>query len=96
MTQMHDNDTQKLPPLVEGEPLVMQVGEIAPPEKHWYQSKTIWFNLAVMVVGLATAATPALEQYMSAEAYAVVAAGVAFVNTAMRVATGQPIKKASS
>ena len=96
MTQMHDNDTPKLPPLVEGEPLVMQVGEIAPPEKHWYQSKTIWFNLLVIVFGVIAEITPALEQHMSADVYAVLATFVSFINAVMRLSTAQAIKKASS
>ncbi len=68
-------------------------GQVTPPEKHWYESKTIWFNAIVVAVGLATSATPALEQYMSAEMYGVIASFVAFINAVLRLATGQPIKK---
>ena len=60
--------------------------------KHWYESKTIWFNMIFIAASLATAATPALEQYMSAETYSVLASGVAFINAVLRLATGQPIK----
>ncbi|AOY43451.1 MULTISPECIES: hypothetical protein [unclassified Psychrobacter] len=63
-----------------------------PPEKHWYESKVIWFNAIVIAVGLATSATPALEQYMSAEMYGVIATFVAFINAVLRLVTGQPIK----
>lgn len=64
-----------------------------PEAKHWYQSKTIWFNAIIVAVGLATSATPALEQYMSAEMYGVIASFVAFINAVLRLATGQPIKQ---
>lgn len=67
--------------------------EPKPDAKHWYESKTIWFNAIVVAVGLATSATPALEQYMSAEMYGVIASFVAFVNAVLRLVTGQPIKK---
>lgn len=72
--------------------LPAQYGQVTPEPKHWYQSKTIWFNAAVVAVGLATSATPALEQYMSAEMYGVIATFVAFVNAILRLVTGQPIK----
>ena len=60
--------------------------------KHWYESKTIWFNFLFILVSLVTYMTPALEQYMSAETYSVLASGVAFINAVLRLATGQPIK----
>lgn len=60
--------------------------------KHWYESKTIWFNAIIVLVGLATSATPALEQYMSAEMYGVITGFVAFINAILRLATAQPIK----
>ncbi|ERL56157.1 hypothetical protein [Psychrobacter aquaticus] len=60
--------------------------------KHWYESKTIWFNLIITAMTLATAATPSLEQYMNAEVYGVIATGVAFINAVLRLVTGQPIK----
>ncbi|WP_413190167.1 hypothetical protein [Psychrobacter sp. AT9] len=72
--------------------LPAQYGQVTPPPKHWYESKTIWFNAIVIAVGLATSATPALESYMSAEMYGVIASFVAFVNAILRLATGQPIK----
>ena len=60
--------------------------------KHWWQSKTLWFNAIVIAVSLATAATPALEQHLSPEVYAVIASGVAFVNAVLRLVTGKKIK----
>tara|TARA_R110002051_G_scaffold183589_1_gene253134 strand:- start:24531 stop:24965 length:435 start_codon:yes stop_codon:yes gene_type:complete len=86
----HDNGY--IPPNEDGF-LPAQYGQVTPPEKHWYESKTIWFNAIVVAVGLATSATPALEQYMSAEMYGVIASFVAFINAVLRLATGQPIKK---
>lgn len=73
--------------------LPAQYGQVTPPPKHWYESKTIWFNAIVIAVGLATSATPALESYMSADMYGVIASFVAFVNAILRLATGQPIKQ---
>ena len=72
--------------------LPVKYGQATPPPKHWYESKTIWFNAIVIAVGLASSATPALEQYMSAEMYGVIASFVAFINAILRLATGQPIK----
>lgn len=72
--------------------LPAQYGQVTPPEKHWYESKVIWFNSIVIAVGLATSATPALESYMSAEMYGVIATFVAFINAVLRLVTGQPIK----
>lgn len=72
--------------------LLPQYGQVTPPEKHWYESKVIWFNAIVIAVGLATSATPALESFMSAEMYAVIATFVAFINAVLRLVTGQPIK----
>lgn len=76
--------------------LPVQYGQVQPKGKHWWESKTIWFNLIIVAVGLATSATPALEQYMSAEMYGVIASFVAFINAVLRVATGQPIKTPSN
>lgn len=63
-----------------------------PEPKHWYQSKTIWFNLIITAMTLATAATPDLEAMMTPEVYGVLATGVAFINAILRLLTGKPIK----
>lgn len=60
--------------------------------KHWYESKTIWFNLIITAMTLATAATPSLEALMTPEVYGVLATGVAFINAILRLLTGKPIK----
>ncbi len=85
----HDNGYMTLD---EARFLPAQTGQITPPPKHWYESKTIWFNAIVIAVGLATSATPALESFMSAETYGVIASFVAFINALLRLMTGQPIK----
>jgi len=72
--------------------LPAQYGQITPEPKHWYQSKTIWFNLIITAMTLATAATPSLEALMTPEVYGVLATGVAFINALLRLMTGQPIK----
>lgn len=64
----------------------------SPEPKHWYQSKTIWFNLIITAMTLATSATPSLEVHMSAEVFGVIASGVAFINAILRLITGKPIK----
>lgn len=63
-----------------------------PEHKAWYESKTIWFNLIITAMTLATAATPSLEALMTPEAYGVLATGVAFINAILRLVTGKPIK----
>ncbi|MGP5167358.1 hypothetical protein ACTXJ2_08370 [Psychrobacter alimentarius] len=75
-----------------GNYLPAQYGQVKAEPKHWYQSKTIWFNLIVTAATLASSATPALEQHMSAEVYGVIASGVSFVNAILRLVTGKPIK----
>lgn len=72
--------------------LPAQYGQVKAEPKHWYQSKTIWFNLIVTAVTLASSATPTLEQHMSAEVYGVIASGIAFINAILRLVTGKPIK----
>ena len=62
-----------------------------PAPKHWYQSKVVWFNLAVIGASLATTAIPALEQYMSPESYGLLTAVVGVVNAVLRFATSRPI-----
>ena len=65
---------------------------LSPEPKHWYESKTIWFNLIITAMTLATAATPSLEALMTPEVYGVLATGVAFINAILRLLTGKPIK----
>lgn len=60
--------------------------------KAWYESKTIWFNLIIAAMTMATAATPSLEALMTPEVYGVLASGVAFINAILRLITGKPIK----
>lgn len=64
----------------------------SPKPKYWYTSKTIWFNLIVASMTMATAATPSLEALMTPEVYGVLATGVAFINAILRLITGKPIK----
>ena len=63
-----------------------------PEPKPWYESKTIWFNLIIAAMTMATAATPSLEPLMTPEVYGVLATGVAFINAILRLVTGKPIK----
>ncbi|WP_131669813.1 hypothetical protein [Psychrobacter pygoscelis] len=69
--------------------------EVKPPNdsKHWYQSKTIWFNLIFILASLLTTVAPTLEQYTSAEMYGVLATAVALINALLRLITDQPIKQ---
>lgn len=78
---------------VVGESLIIQpqIGIVKPAPKHWYQSKTVWFNVFVIGASLATTATPALEQYMSPESYGLLTAVVGVVNAVLRFATSRPI-----
>lgn len=72
--------------------LPAQYGQVKAEPKHWYQSKTIWFNLIITAMTLATSATPSLETLMTPEVYGVLATGVAFINAILRLLTGKPIK----
>lgn len=59
--------------------------------KPWYQSKTIGFNALVIGATVVTSAVPALQQYMTAENYAVLANAVALGNAVLRLWTNKPI-----
>ena len=72
--------------------LPAQYRHITPESKHWYESKTIWFNLIITAMTLVTSATPSLETLMTPEVYGVLATGVAFINAILRLLTGKPIK----
>lgn len=86
------NESQNQPTPIFIEP---QVGKVVIAPKHWYQSKVVWFNIAVIGASLATTATPALEQYMSPESYGLLTAVVGVVNAALRFATSRPIANPS-
>ena len=72
-----------------------KVGKVVINPKHWYQSKVVWFNIAVIGASLATTATPALEQYVSPETYGLITAVVGVINAALRFATSRPIANPS-
>lgn len=82
------NNQPQTPQTVYIEP---KVGKVVINPKHWYQSKVVWFNAFVIGASLATTATPALEQYMSAESYGLLTAIVGVINAALRFATNRPI-----
>ncbi len=56
-------------------------------QKHWYQSKTIWLNIAVIVLG---AAAEVFKLFPQAAQAALVVAGL--LNFALRFKTEQGIK----
>lgn len=60
--------------------------------KHWYESKTIWFNLITGAASMATLATPALEHAFTAVDFAIVLAIVNLINAVLRKFTDKPIK----
>ena len=61
------------------------------PVKHWWESKVIWFNAFVILASLITSATPALEQYMSPESYALLTSIVGVANAVLRFGTSKGI-----
>lgn len=66
-------------------------------DKHWYQSKTMWFNgilgvLAIMVSVL-DPFMPQLEAYMTPENFGLLLASVNLINAILRKHTTQAIKK---
>ncbi|WP_199508604.1 MULTISPECIES: hypothetical protein [unclassified Psychrobacter] len=69
-----------------------QYGQITPPPKHWYQSKTIWFNVISGGAALASSATPALENMLTAVDFAILLAVVNLINAVLRKFTNKPIK----
>lgn len=66
-----------------------------PQPKAWYKSKTLWLNMGVAAVGLATSAQPQIEGMVSAEIFGLITAGIGFANAALRFATKKPIGKGS-
>lgn len=69
---------------------------VVQPVKHWWESKVIWFNAFVILASLITSATPALEQYMSPESYALLTSIVGVINAALRLRTSKGIIQANT
>lgn len=64
--------------------------------KPWYQSKTIWVNVAVASLAAVEAATGALKPALGDNGvYAIIAAGLPLANMILRVMTSQPLGKPS-
>jgi len=55
--------------------------------KKWYESKTIWLNVASVVATLVSALSqvlPSLQGLLDIQTYIIVNAGVAFLNIVLR------------
>lgn len=59
--------------------------------KPWWESKTIWLNLAAGVLAVADTATEALRPVLPPEAMGGILAAVAVANVVLRAITGQPV-----
>lgn len=59
--------------------------------KPWWESKTIWLNVAVGVLAAADALTGALKPFIPPELMGGIVTGLAIANVALRAVTGQPV-----
>lgn len=55
------------------------------------KSKTILFNAAVLALGIATAVTPEIQNFIEPEAYGVLLAVISILNKVLRVITTNAI-----
>lgn len=62
-------------------------GSQAVPVKPWWQSRTLWFNLAAAVTLALEAQFSVLQPYMPGNVYAWAAVGLTVTNAALRVIT---------
>lgn len=60
-------------------------------EKQWWQSKTIWLNLAIGVVAVVDMSSDALKTVLPPDVMGGVLAVTAVVNVVLRTITGQPV-----
>ncbi|WP_019672291.1 hypothetical protein [Psychrobacter lutiphocae] len=64
--------------------------------KHWYQSKTIWFNAILgflaLIVSILDPLIPQLEAFMTAENFGLLLASVNLINAVLRKFTHKAIK----
>ena len=63
------------------------------PAKPWWESKTIWLNVAVGVLAVADTVTEALRPVLPPEAMGGVLAAVAVANVVLRAVTGAPVAR---
>lgn len=61
--------------------------------KLWWQSRTIWLNLVVGIVGVVEASTDALKDVLPPEVLGGLIAGTAALNLVLRTVTGVPVKR---
>ncbi len=60
--------------------------------KPWWQSKTMWLNLAVTGLGVASTVVPVLRPFVNARTFGMITTGIGVANTVLRMVTGKPIK----
>lgn len=60
-------------------------------EKPWWESKTIWLNIAVGVVAVVDSSTDVLQSVLPPDVMGSVLAVTAVVNVVLRAVTGQPV-----
>ena len=61
--------------------------------KPWWESKTIWLNVLVGVVGVVEAATDALKPVLPPETLGGLVTAVALANVVLRTVTKTPVAK---
>ncbi len=60
--------------------------------KPWWQSKTMWLNLAVTGLGVASTVVPVLRPFVNARTFGMITTGIGVANTVLRMVTHKPIK----
>lgn len=59
--------------------------------KPFWESKTMWLNAAVMLLGVADTLTGALKPFLPPEAVGLIVAGISAANIVLRATTGLPL-----
>lgn len=65
----------------------------APPPKHWWESRVVLFNGAVMVLSVISTGLPALQDSLPPQTYELAMAVITLINVCLRFKTNRPIKR---
>lgn len=88
------NGTEPTPtPTPNPKPMMAESTPTPPPKpsKPWYQSKTMWFNLAVTGLGIASSAVPFLKPFVNPKTFGMLTTAVGMGNMALRAVTNTAI-----
>jgi len=59
--------------------------------KNWFQSKTVWVNIAVVLLAIQQA-MPQVQSFVDPKVYAVILGVIGFINIILRAVTSKGIK----